>query len=239
MFANPTFPSAAVTNDIRRHDYTLTITKPDGNTQSIKWDVIQDTGNGQVYIFTPDQVGTYSFVFSFPDQVYTWNSTSAMRQYTGTVYLGDTSKTVNVTVQQDPLPDPITSYPLPSEYWTHPIEGQNTDWWSIASNWLGAPYITGNTDHMLFQSDGLAPGSPHVMWTMRLSDGGVVGGTNTGTLGETFYQGLTYNPRFLNPLIMGGRLFFELPYDNAGSGGGYIAVDLRTGEELWRFNTTG
>ncbi len=239
MFANPTFPNAAVTNDIRRHDYTLTITKPDGQTQSIKWDVIQDTGNGQVYIFTPDQVGIYSFVFSFPDQVYTWNSTAAMRQYTDTVYLGDTSKTVNVTVQQDPLPDPITSYPVPSEYWTRPIEGQNTDWWRISSNWLGSPYIAGNTDHMLFQPDGLAPGSPHVMWTMRLSDGGVVGGTDLGTLGETFYQGLTYNPRFLNPIIMGGRLFFELPYDNAGSGGDYVAVDLRTGQELWRFNTTG
>ena len=239
MFANPVFPNAAVTNDIRRHDYTLTITKPDGKTQTVKWDIIQDTGNGQVYIYTPDQAGNYSFVFSFPDQVYTWNSTSAMRQYTGMVFIGATSKTVHITVQEEPLPAPITSYPLPTEYWTRPIEGQNTDWWAIASNWLGSPYIAGNTDHQIFQPDGIAPNSPHVMWTRRLSDGGVVGGGNVGVQGEVFYQGLTYNSRFLNPIIMGGRLFFEMPYDNAGSGGGYMAVDLVTGEQLWWLNTTG
>ena len=239
MFANPVFPNAAVTNDIRRHNYNLDITKPDGTVQTIKWDVIQDTGNGQVYIYTPDQAGNYSFVFSFPDQVYTWNETSAMRQYTGMVFIGATSKTVDITVQEEPLPAPITSYPLPQEYWTRPIEGQNTDWWAIASNWLGSPSIAGNTDHQIVQPDGIAPNSPHVMWTKRLSDGGVVGGSNTGVPGEVFYQGLTYNSRFLNPLIMGGRLFFEMPYDNAGTGGGYVAVDLRTGEELWTLNTTG
>jgi len=239
MFANPVFPNAAVTNDVRRHDYTLTITKPDGKKETMNWPIIQDTGNGQVALYTPDQVGTYSFVFSFPDQVYTWNDTSAMRQWTGTVFIGATSKTVNITVQQDPLPNPITSYPLPQEYWTRPIEGQNTDWWAISSNWLGSPYIAGNTDHMMVQPDGIAPNSPHVMWTRRLSDGGVVGGNNTGLQGEVFYQGLTYNSRFLNPIIMGGRLFFEMPYDNAGTGGGYVAVDLQTGEQLWQLNTTG
>jgi outer membrane protein assembly factor BamB len=239
MFANPTFPGAAVTNDIRRHDYTLTITKPDGKNETMYWPVIQDTGNGQVASYTPDQVGTYSFVFSFPDQVYTWNDTSTMRQWTNTVFLGATSKTVKITVQDEPLPAPINSYPLPTEYWTRPIEGQNTDWWTIASNWLGSPYISGNTAHQLYQPDGTAPGSAHVMWTKPLSDAGVVGGSGLGTPGETFYQGLTYNPRFLNPIAMGGRLFFEMPYQNYGSNGGYAAVDLRTGEELWTFNTTG
>ena len=239
MFANPVFPNAAVTNDIRRHDYTLIITKPDGKNETMNWPIIQDTGNGQVAFYTPDQVGTYSFVFSFPDQVYTWNDTSAMRQWTGTVFIGATSKTVKLTVQEEPLTAPINSYPLPTEYWTRPIEGQNTDWWVVASNWLGSPYIAGNTDHQLYQPDGLAPNSAHVMWTKPLSDGGVVGGTGLGTVGETFYQGLTYNPRFLNPIIMGGRLFFEMPFQNYGSNGGYAAVDLRTGEELWTLNTTG
>jgi hypothetical protein len=38
---------------------------------------------------------------------------------------------------------------------------------------------------------------------------------------------------------MAGRLFFELPYQNYGSNGGYVALDLRTGERLWWYNTTG
>jgi hypothetical protein len=41
---------------------------------------------------------------------------------------------------EEPLPAPITSYPLPAEYWTRPIEGQNTDWWSISSHWLGSEH---------------------------------------------------------------------------------------------------
>ncbi len=29
-------------------------------------------------------------------------------------------------------------HPLPTAYWTFPINGQNTDWYTIASNWLDA-----------------------------------------------------------------------------------------------------
>jgi PQQ-like domain len=239
MFVNPTFPGAAIDNDLRRHDYTLTITKPDNTTETMFWPIIQDPGNGQVVTYTPTQVGTYSFVLSYPDQEYIWNATSTMRQWTGTIFLGATSKTVHVNVQQEPLPEPITSYPLPKEYWARPIEGQNTDWYSISSNWLGSPYIGGNPQHPIYQPDGTAPNSAHVMWTMPLNDAGVVGGSISDRNGDTFYQGLTYNPRFLNPIAMGGRLFFELPYQNYGSNGGYVAVDLRTGEQLWWLNTTG
>ena len=239
MFVNPTFPGAAIDNDLRRHDYTLTITKPDNTTETMFWQIIQDPGNGQVAIYTPTQVGTYSFVLSYPDQEYIWNATSAMRQWTGTIFLGATSKPVYINVQQNPIPEPISSYPLPSEYWTRPIEGQNTDWYTVASNWLGMPYIGGNPQHPIYQPDGTAPNSAHVIWTKRLSDGGVVGGSISDRNGDTFYQGLTYEPRFLNPIAMGGRLFFELPYQNYGSGGGYAAVDLRTGEQLWWLNTTG
>ena len=90
MFVNPTFPGAAIDNDLRRHDYTLTITKPDNTTETMFWPVIQDPGNGQVALYTPTQVGTYSFVLSYPDQEYVWNATSAMRQWTGTIFLGAT-----------------------------------------------------------------------------------------------------------------------------------------------------
>ena len=36
-----------------------------------------------------------------------------------------------MTVQQEPVPAALNSYPLPTEYWTRPIEGQNTYWYTF------------------------------------------------------------------------------------------------------------
>ncbi|MEM2081394.1 MAG: PQQ-binding-like beta-propeller repeat protein [Candidatus Bathyarchaeia archaeon] len=224
-WAGLVLPSAAVTNDIRFHDYKVTITRPDGNTETITWDVVWDTTSTAWAEYVPTQVGTYSFVFSYPDQVYTWSGT-----YQNDIFLGATSKTVYLTVQEEQLPDPITSYPLPTEYWTRPIEGQNTDWYKIASHWLG---YTHPSIYRMVQPDGAAPNSAHVMWTKRIDEGGVVGGSNTGVEGNMFYSGSAYNPRFAAPIIMNGLLFYELPLMNAGTGGGWMCVDLRTGKEIW------
>ncbi|MEM2108859.1 MAG: hypothetical protein QXL10_06230, partial [Candidatus Bathyarchaeia archaeon] len=235
-WAGLVLPQAAVTNDIRFRDYTITITKPDGTKETLKWDIVQDTTSTVYAEYYPNQIGTYAFVFSYPDQVYTWNATAAMRQWTGHVFLGATSKTIYLTVQAEPLPNPITSYPLPAEYWTRPIEGQNTDWWTISSHWLGRthPSIV-----QMYQPAGTAPNSPHIMWTKPIDEGGVVGGTNVGVEGNMFYSGLAYNPRFAEPIIMNGRLFFELPFMNSGTGGGWMCVDLRTGAEIWRNDKMG
>ena len=223
-------PQAAVTNDIRFHSYEVTITKPAGETEKIRWANVTDTTSTAYALYTPNQVGTYSFIFSYPNQIYRWNDTSAMRQWTNHVYLGDTSKTIYLIVQEEPLPEPIKSYPLPTEYWTRPIEGQNTDWYEISSHWLG---YTHPSIVKMFQPDGSAPNSAHIVWTKRIDDGGVVGGTNLGLEGEVFYSGLAYNPRFAAPIIMNGRLFYELPFMNAGVGGGWVSVDLRTGDQIW------
>jgi hypothetical protein len=235
MWAGMLLPNAAVTNDIRFHDYTLTITKPDGKIETMKWDIIQDTTSTQYTKYTPDQVGTYTLNFSYPDQVYKWNATAAMRTWTNHVYLG-ASKTATLTVQEEPLPAPISSYPLPTEYWTRPIEGQNTDWWALSSHWLGSDhplhYNLAPADAM-YQPDGAAPNSPHVMWTKRIDEGGVVGGSFTGIEGEMYYSGSAYQPRFYNPIIMNGLLFYAVPSQNSMSGGGYMCVDLQTGEEIW------
>jgi len=235
MWAGMLLPSAAVTNDIRFHDYTLTITKPDGKVETMKWAIVEDTTSTQYVKYVPDKVGIYTINFSYPDQVYRWNATAAMRQWTNHVFLG-ASKSVTLIVQEEQLPDPITSYPLPTEYWTRPIEGQNTDWWAISSHWLGS-------DHPLhynlvaadakYQPDGTAPNSPHIMWTKRIDEGGLVGGSFVGIEGEMYYSGSAYQPRFYNPIIMNGLLFYAVPSQNSMSGGGYMCVDLHTGEEIW------
>ena len=233
MWVDYPLPGALVTNDIRRHNYTLTITKPDGTVETQHWDRMTpdfDTTGIQYWQYTPDQVGTYVLKFDYGGQVFTWPGT-----YNGDIYSPST-RTVNWTVQQDPVATPISSYPLPTEYWTHPIEGQNTDWWAISSNWLGSPQIVNR-----FQPYGLAPNSAHVMWSKPIQEGGVVGGMlgpSTDEPVKTYYMGGSYNVRYSNALIMNGKLYYELPYGNSGSGGGYVCNDLRTGEEIWRVNTT-
>lgn len=232
VWVDKALPSASAGNDIRFTDYTVTITKPDNKTETINWPIVYDTTSSAYSLYTPDQVGTYSFVFSHPNMTYTWSG-----QYQNDVFTGSTSRTAYVTVQEDPIPGPMGSYPLPTEYWTRPIEGQNTFWYSISSNWLGSgsPQI----GRSLVQPDGIGPNTPHVMWTKPIQDGGVAGGQNLGIDGNAYYTGLSYNVRFSNPIITYGRLYYALPNGNSGSGGGYICVDLRTGETIWQTNTTG
>jgi hypothetical protein len=240
MWVDLPMPSAAITNDIRRHDYKLTITKPDGATEVKQWAVVDDSTGVQWLSYTPDQVGDYKMKFDYAGQVYTWSGT-----YQNDIFMS-ASANKTLTVQAEQLQEPTRTYPLPTEYWTRPIEGQNTDWFSIASNWLRGPYIgygSSATEVTLdisgrYQPDGIGPNSAHVMWSKPIMDGGVVGGSRVGIEGNTYYMGGSYNVRFAAGIVMYGRLFYQESYGNSGGGGDYVAVDLRTGKELWRTNVT-
>jgi outer membrane protein assembly factor BamB len=235
-------PGAGGTGGDRWRNLKVEVTKPNGDKETLGPYTSDPIGGGSV-LYTPDQVGTYTFVFTFPGQ------TPSLYGPTGEIsvnpslwdYINDTfqasSATTTLTVQQDPVAEP-PNYPLPTEYWTRPIEGENTAWASIASNYLypfGAAYSAGS---MRFQPDGVAPNSPHIMWTKPLQFGGVVGGSNTAIPGVTFYTGLSYESRFSSPLIIYGRLYYRVPFSDNPQLGGYVCVDLRTGEQLWWQNYT-
>ena len=102
----------------------------------------------------------------------------------------------NVTVQQQPLTQ--TFYPLPTAYWTRPIEGENIYWYTVASNWLGpssgqlGTYNVGGFNN--YQNSGTAPTSGHIMWTMPIEFGGVVGGSNTAFLEQPTTREVHMNP---------------------------------------------
>jgi outer membrane protein assembly factor BamB len=240
MWIDTPLPSSAIGNDILRHDYTLTITAPDGKTETKHWDVVTDTTAIQFCSFVPDQIGNYTLKFDYGGQNYTWSGA-----YKGDIFTS-ASKTTTLVVQQEQIPAATDSFPLPAEYWTRPIEGQNTYWFSVSSNWLGSPYVPGaNPSYGVpgaFQPDGPAPNSAHVMWSKPIQYGGVLGGNQSGVIGgipgEMFYEGGSYNVRFTNPIIMYGTLYYQEPYGNSGTGGDYVAVDLRTGKELWRINAS-
>jgi hypothetical protein len=230
-------------NNYRFHNYNLTIIKPDGNLDQKIFETVIDTTSSQYYAYTPDQVGNYTFIFTFPGQYY--NTTVAGQYDPASVYVGDyftpsTART-SLTVQQDQIPSPINSYPMPQEYWTHPIYGENTDWWSISSNWLGtgSPGLAGFAFTGSFQGsysgDAVGPLTGHVMWTKPLQLGGVVGGTNNNDInGETWFEGSAYNQRYTNPIVVGGRLYYTEPVSYTGvTSGPTDCVDLRTGKLIW------
>lgn len=226
---------ATSTNSIRFHNYNLAITKPDGSKETIIFDVCTDPTSAQFYAYTPTTTGNYTFDFSFPGQTYTWSGDYQNDTYTAS------SATTSLTVQEEQI-TVITSYPLPTEYWTHPIYGENTDWWSISSNWLGtgAPNYNGITTATGIQqvSPGDAVGSQtsHVMWTKALLAGGVAGGNNLALQGETYYEGSAGASaggyKYANPIILNGKLYYTEPMSSSGTGP-TDCVDLRTGELIW------
>jgi outer membrane protein assembly factor BamB len=215
--------------------FYLDITTPD-NTTTTKGPFTSDPVGGSYYAVTPEETGTYTFTARFGPQVITGSNGTGTYNYNIAIndtYLASTA-TTTLTVQEEQVPDPIT-YPLPTEYWTRPIEGQNTPWYIIASNWLGSPQIVGK-----YQPGGSAPNSAHVMWTKPYAFGGVVGGdsSQTGVEAATYYDGTAYEAVFNAPLIIQGRLYYPVPLSTSRSGGGYACVDLTTGEDIWWQNYT-
>ncbi|MBT0160362.1 PQQ-binding-like beta-propeller repeat protein [Candidatus Bathyarchaeota archaeon A05DMB-2] len=220
--------NANISNNIRFRNYQLTITKPDNTTETTTIDFVTDSTSSAYIPFTPDQAGIYRLNFTFPGQVYDYGG-----PYQGDYYTASTALTT-LTVQEEPITK-LPTTPLPTEYWTRPINAQNLLWGIVSSNWLGGAANSASTD--IWQKDGSAPRSAHIMWTKPYEFGGLVGGTRLPD--ATYYQGFSYETRFSNPIIISGVLYYLKPLNHAGSGGGYTAVDLRTGEEIWSSDTLG
>jgi hypothetical protein len=237
MWLDKVPPTAAGIGGERWEGYEVEITAPDGSTET-KGPYTSDSTSAAYFLYTPNQVGTYTFLFTFPGQVVDLYSPDGIPGMPS-VFENDTflpsSTTATLTVQTDPVLAPPT-YPTPTEYWTRPIEGENTEWAQVASNWLGwgSGQIVGggNWGGGGIQPTGIAPNSAHIMWTKPLQYGGVVGG-DYSIPSTTFYTGLSYEGKFNNPLIIYGKLYYDTPLSDDTNDGPYLCVDLLTGETLW------
>jgi hypothetical protein len=245
-------PTASGRAGDRWHDFTLEITQPDGNTET-KGPYTSDPTGSTFDIFTPTQTGMYKFVLKYSGQVLTLVNPQTgiavsrtdpnLVRFNTAAFENDTflpsEATTYLTVQVDPIAK-IPDYQLPTSYWTYPIEGQNSAWASVSSNWLGGAYLgwVNPNQQNLWQKDGIAPNTAHILWTRPIELGGIVGGT-TAIPEVGFYSGGSYEGRFTSSIIMNGRLFYQEPLGHSNNGGGYTSVDLRTGEVKWHRDDIG
>jgi hypothetical protein len=257
MFNPQVPPSSLITNDIR-YQFNITVVKPNGdketlppagvtsgniNVGGVQNGLFLSDSTGSAYTtYVPDQVGNYSFTVNFQQLFYRWNSTTGgSNDYYGTTFLAS-SYTLKVTVQEDQVGLILPNLePTPTQYWTRPIEGQNTAWYTVASNWLSGPHDRDNYagGENRFQQDGIAPNSPHILWTRPTEDNGVVGGNDLSRPGNVFNAGSQYQPRFTNQIIMFGRLYYSPNYLTSGSSAFMDCVDLKTGKLIYEVDTGG
>jgi len=215
---------------------TITMTEPNGNVQTLG-PFEADTISTFYTMVTPTQVGTYKFQAHFPEQVINIPDTGrAAGQWLNEVgdhtFRASSSEEVTLIVQQDPVPTwQDTPVPGPNDYWTRPISGVHRNWNTISGNWLQNP-------RNAFAASTRAPNTAHILWSLPFAQGGLVGGTEYKSY--SYAYGLAYEGKWISPVVINGILYYmEYGHGHSQFYTDIVAVNLRTGEELWRVNSTG
>jgi hypothetical protein len=243
--------------------YQINVTKP--NNETVLLDMPYTDPGGTIYTsYTPDTAGTYYIQAIFPD---TWKN-STINPATGTLYPDETgynarnpalstpmdqhylaavSPVASFTVQSEPVTAWVET-PLPTGYWTRPINSANRNWYVLAGDWLaggsgggGASFATpflvpqgtyGGVPQQLVGCYG--PTSAHILWTKPYYMGGLMEANYRDTGYQTaHYQGLGWT----GVIILQGKIYYA-PRTTDHSTSGYYVVDLYTGETLYEENDT-
>jgi outer membrane protein assembly factor BamB len=215
---------------------SVTITRPDGVVETLS-DIRTDSTGSTGRTYRPTMAGNYTLVTHFPQQTLPTTTTRPFITPAGTTMLAADSDPLTLVVQEEPL-QYYPAAPLPTEYWTRPIDVQLRSWSAIAGNWLDAnarnpQYVRGNDD---------APETAHILWTKeQVNTGGLVG-EMTGPVGAAdesqardiygFEMGDAYEGKWNNRIIMGGKLYYNI-YAGVEAYKEIVCVDLHTGEEIW------
>ena len=237
MWLDQTPPTSGGVQGPRWHGCKLDITKPDGSKETIGPFTLRSATASDWVSYTPDQVGTYTIVFSWPGQTLTNNTGEEVQANAGIPYLGDffagsTSTPLKLVVQQDPIAQWVEPA-LPTEYWQRPINDANREWSVLASNWLKGSWLVNN-----FQGAGLAPESPHIMWSEPITPG-IAGGINDAQWPGIPTNVHDYEDPWSGAIIMNGKIHYNSPNIGMESGAyGYYCRDLYTGELIWYKNGT-
>ncbi|MGA2681733.1 MAG: PQQ-binding-like beta-propeller repeat protein [Candidatus Bathyarchaeia archaeon] len=229
----------------RWQNITVKVTKPDGNSETLGPFVTDDTG-GTNTLFTPSEVGNYTFQMIFPGQTLL-GSNPAPTGTSNAVWVGDyyepsTSNVYTLTVQQQPASGSSVT-PLPTNYWQTPVTALNANlWYTITGSWLGFGASTFATTGMYNFSGNynpytLAPKTAHIIWTKPEAFGGLLGGEFGGTETSNYYSTSQYEPKFA-PVIINGILYYTSYPGSSNYPAGIVAVNLYSGQTLFTINTT-
>jgi hypothetical protein len=212
---------------------TVTVTKPDGTTQTLG--PIRTDSTGVSFVrYIPDEVGNYTLQSHFPEQTATssWSDAeSGNRINEGDVMLAAESEVITLTVQQDPLPA-YPGHPLPTEYWSRPIDPQLREWFSVSGNWVERPA----NSLAYYNMD--APETAHVLWANEITTGGLMGGAWGDNVPVSAESGDAYEGKFPGSVVLNGILYYQRTDTRSELAPAIIAVNMHTGEEwLYKNNT--
>ncbi|MCW4046569.1 MAG: PQQ-binding-like beta-propeller repeat protein, partial [Candidatus Bathyarchaeota archaeon] len=226
--------SPLLTSEVAKN-WTVVITAPNGNKET-KGPFVSDTTGGSYTTFTPDQVGNYTIVAYFAEQVLT----------NGVKALAATSNTVTLVVQEEPVQLGYYAVtPLPTSWWQTPVTAENVqEWYKITGPWLGYGSVTFASTGGYNYTGNYNPytesvKSGHILWTKIWASGGVAGGDAGGTESSNYWSTSQYQPKYA-PVIINGIMYSQWFPTTMGTnmGQGIVAVDLYTGQTLWTINTT-
>ncbi len=228
--------------------YEVTITKPDGHTETIG-PMTSYSGDATAWFsYVPDQAGTWKLKFTFPGGyfpagIYGNPYSSPSAGYgVSTFYITNSSYYMPSETEEQTLivqENPVASWPgasLPTDYWTRPVSPENREWWEILGNypWHGVgggfnwPEETNTySSNYGFTPYVQAPNTAHIVWKTQGAISGLTGGSqgiNSMTSGSgtpsIIYQGRAYQS-----------------YTKPGSGSTaqtyWKCYDIRTGEIFW------
>ncbi len=237
-------PTASAQYGDRWMGMTVKVTLPDGTTTTLGPFTSDDTG-GSHTTYTPTTGGNYTFQMSFPGQTLaganpapdTVNNNPSIGDY----YQPSKSNVFTLDVQSAAITyAPVT--PLPTSYWSRPINALNNNWYSIGGNWLGLSASTFAATGM-YNATGnynpytTAPTTSHILWTKPIAFGGTIGGEFGGSEESNYYATSQYEPKFA-PIIMQGILYYTDYPDTSTDPTGWTAVNLQTGQIVWQNNIT-
>ena len=191
--------------------YKVVITDPSGHEEEVNLKSYVADGTSW-FQYTPQEVGTYQFQFFFAGEYFPAGyysngkySTTRTGEFANAIYNPSVyctpaeSPVTNLTVQQDMVMS--WSSPLPTDYWSRPIEPNNREWNAIAGNypWTYANIVgvTGNAWHDNYYGPFIpAVNTPHIVWKRVGAMSGIIGG-------ETGQYSMLSSPGTPNVIYMG------------------------------------
>ncbi len=217
--------------------FLLNITQPDGSTVIIGPWTCSSAVASDFKTFVPTQAGTYKIVFSWPGATIQPSLAVPTSVDIGDYMEGSTSAPATLVVTQTPVPN-WPEPPLPTSYWTTPINSQDRTWSPLASNWLKGTWLNNG-----YQDEGIAPTTAHVLWTEPITASSPSSPGYAGGIADGRWPGISnnindYETPWSAPIIMNGVIYYNAPATAQSDRYGYYAVSLYTGQELWYKNGT-